>query len=134
MDARDRLPDARGDEVEPVAHLVLDGHGGGADLVGGEEQADAVLDLAHERVLFGGRGVRRAERFEEVGEALLVVEDAAAAGLGRVRRQRRLDVEPADEREHVVERAALGAEAVDGLGDGLAARVRRRRRSAPARG
>ena len=124
VQARDDVPDAGGDEEQPVAHLVLDRDRGRPHLVGRQQQPQPV-----ERLPLGVVALGRRQRRALAGEAVqgrrgpvLMAEHRPPAGLGRVGRQRRLDVEAADQGPGVVGGEPAFFEVGDRLGDRLAAR------------
>ena len=121
-DARHRLPDHVAEEVEPLLDLVLDARPLGRDLVGGEQHGDLHVELLEQAVALVRRGAFTLEGVEQLADPLLLEQHRAAARLGRVGGQRRLDVEALDQREDLLGVPSGAGQPGQGRVDGLRAR------------
>jgi hypothetical protein len=120
-DPGERGPDGVRDEVEHEPDLLADARAVGADLVGGQEKGNLLVEPLAETLGLGGGEALVLEGREQRGSLGLFVEDGAAAGLGGVGREGGLDVEPGEPPPDGLRREALPAEPVERLGDGLGA-------------
>ena len=117
---RQRLPQARLDEPQPVADLVDDARPPRAHLVRLPEDRHLLRDLLANAPLGRVRQLRIVEPAQRRREALVRLEDRAAARLGRMRGEHRPHLEPRCRREELVVADTRVAQSCDRIGERLA--------------
>ena len=117
---RQRLPQARLDEPEPVADLVDDARPPRAHFVRLPENRHLFRDLLAHAPLRRVRQLRVVEPAQRCREALVSLEDRATARLGRVRGQHGPYLEPRRRREKLIVADPGLSQARDRIGERLA--------------
>jgi hypothetical protein len=123
VDARRRLPDAGLHEPDALLDFIANAGPLVAYVRSGDEERDLVSERVHCVVAFGGSDIGAMHVGEEFGDAALRAEQRAATRFRGVRRERRLHVEPLQQRHHLVAAAAVLLQPDDNGLDGLGTRA-----------